>query len=1188
MPQAQNHPDNGQAVGPKYSPTYRDEHAVVDHLIGVLEGRLAGRDLHRRVNTHPMDWCLLGALGPQKASHDPVEATPEQPDVDANSTVENSSRTPETARAAASPVGATQKDPDQTDPTSAARERADDQRGTRRPPSALGFEVLVQPDADGYVSITLDTAFCVFTKHLPTLREQSSLLAIGIPKGAPLAEVVQRWPIDVRGVQFRFKPKRSETVDDAGVVQSAIDVALTTAFARSDADRQWPPAGRPRIVDPNSVKDDEAFDTFLQSSVSSFAKQKWSINAALEVRATTRIDGLVRIGCYLRNTTPETPPGTKNKGLLDAYLTIGDGQLCAMLDAGQIHPIEILPVPQDYQYDRRVWGVGHNTSVKVDRSTQHVSTHTLARYEQLRITTQNEPPARFSELATDPVTVLTRIRDAMHVYLDDWRTRVIDANALDLDEQALAVCRRDCEGFADEVLRFSSGIAALCRDHRLMSAFKGANRVFGRVAKGYNAWRLFQIVFFVTQLPALAIREGITNGTIPSGERFDWDDCLEWGDVLWFRTGGGKTEAYLGLSCCAMLYDRLRGKSFGVTAWLRLPLRMLSIQQLQRAMRVVWETEQERKTLLGKGVADTDPIRLGYFVGGQVTPNGLSDEVLQKYSTPEALDRLKVIPDCPACSARASIQVSVDTKAKRFRHVCIGCNSELPLDISDDEVYRYLPALVVGTVDKMASVGQQMKFGMLWGGARWRCPQHGYALGQYCSVFGCKLKPKDGSQVSPRDPSPALHIQDELHLLQEELGAFAGHYETLIRFCERSISARPSKIIAATATIEGFERQVQHLYGTKNARRFPGRGYDKYSNFYSSPDLDERGSGKAARIFVAFKSASMPPADASARVTEILQTEVTHLMRNPHIALAIVKDAKSVDDVQTLLRYYTTTLNYVGSLARGSRVCQALEDSTARVRGPGERELNVEYTSSRTSSAEVTSVVHRIESPPAWNDPSFLDALVATNMISHGVDLERVNVMTMDGVPDETAEYIQASSRSGRRHLGMVVVVLAEYSLRAASIYHRFLEYHDHLDRMVSPVPVNRFAKYAADRTLPGVTMGLIYGLHAAQEHTIAFNRRHDALGLINRLGPEFAKQIRSSYALGAGVYDSRLEQSLTESLDAGIERMRMHLHGSHETYARDALRPAPMTSLRDVEAGVPFWPDGDPGLLVFVERTRE
>lgn len=1174
-----------------YVPTYRDELAIVRHLITVLEERLAGRDSDRQVNVHPMDWCLLGALGPQKTGHAPLESTPEQPDVDLQSKSESPQEPgPVGARTNTVPTATRAQAEDGADGSGGPRERPDDQRGTRRPPSALGFEVLLQPDSEGYIALRVDVHLCVFTRHLPTLQEQASQLDVGIPAGAPLAEVVQRWPVKIDGLIFRVKSTEAEVLHDNGVVQAAIDTALHSAFSRPDVDRKWPPGSRPRLTDPDSLKDETTFAAFLSNAAGSVERQQWEIRGAVELRTSVRPDGLVRVGCYIRNTTSETPPGTRNKGQLDAFLTIGDARLAAEVTAGEIQAIEILPVPHDYQYDRRVWGVGHNTSVLVDRTVRRIVTRALARYEQLRIVTQDRPVARFADLATDPVAVLTTIESAMRNYLADWRTRVIAANALGLDAQALAECTKDCDGFADEVRRFASGTAALRQDDRLLAAFKGANRVFGRVARGYDAWRLFQIVFIVTQLPALAIREGITGGASPSGERLDWSDCLEWGDVLWFRTGGGKTEAYLGLSSCAILYDRLRGKTFGITAWLRLPLRMLSIQQLQRAIRVIWETEQERKTLLGKAALESDPIRLGYFVGSQVTPNGLSDEILQKYSTPESLEKLRVIADCPACQGRGTVNCSVDLKAKRFRHRCSACSAELPLDISDDEVYRSLPALLVGTVDKMASVGQQPKFGLLWGGALWRCPQHGYALGKYCSVFECKVKPKAGLSVSPKDPSPALHIQDELHLLQEELGAFAGHYETLIRFCEKSLSTRPSKVIAATATIEGFERQVQHLYGTKGARRFPGRGYDKYSNFYAGPDLDESRSEKTARLFVAFKSASLNPADASAKVTEILQGEVTHLMENPHFALAILKDARSPEDVHALLQYYTTTLNYVGSLARGSRVRQALEDSTRRVRGTGGRDLNVEYTSSRTTSAEVVSVVHRIENPPTWDDASFLDALVATNMISHGVDLERINLMTMDGVPEETAEYIQASSRSGRRHVGAVIVVLAEYSLRAASIYHRFLEYHEHLDRMVSPVPVNRFAKYAAERTLPGITIGLLYGLHAAREHDVTLNKRHAAVKVIDGLGAEFVNQIRGSYALGQKIYDSRLEHALTETLDEGAQRMRMHLHGSHESSAKDALRPAPMMSLRDVEGTVPFWPDpdGDPSLLIFIERTRE
>lgn len=1162
----------------RYVPTYRDEHALVGYLLDVLEDRLAGRNAERRINTHPLDWCLLGALGPEKVSHTPVEAVPEQPDVDPNVSAEVAASETVSATNASAVEPNSKPEPDDSD-SPRVRERPDDSRGTRRPPSALGFEVLLRPDADGYVEFHIDTSFCVFTKHLPSFAEQTSL-----PIGSPLAEVGQRHTVSVSNITVRFRPG-DHSVNDGGVVQHALDSVLSAAFGRDDADRAW--RTRPQPFDEH-LTSPEAFAAYLATIIPTEEKLKWDVRAQVEIRCLEREDGLVRVGCYLRNMTPETPAEVKNRGQRDAYLTIGDGRLAVRVLAGEILPIEILPVPRDYQYDRRVWGVGHNTSVRVDRAAAVITTHALARYEQVRIVTQDRPSAKFAELANDPISVLAGIEQAMRAYLEDWRTRILARNALGLDSESLGVCANDADGFEDEIRRFSCGIAALLADERLMEAFKAANRVFGRVAVGYDSWRLFQIVFFVIQLPALAIREGKTSGLSHDGQSRDWSDCLEWGDVLWFRTGGGKTEAYLGLSCCAMLYDRLRGKAFGVTAWLRLPLRMLSIQQLQRAMRVIWEAEQERKTLLGPAASASDSLRLGYFVGSTVTPNDISEELLQRYDNPEMLERLQVIPDCPNCRERGSIRVSIDKKEKRFRHICGKCAAELPLDVTDGEVYRYLPSLVVGTVDKMATVGQQSKFGILWGGASWKCPQHGYALGDYCSFFGCKNRRKGGTPVTPRDPSPTLHIQDELHLLQEELGAFAGHYETLIRFCERSLSARPSKIIAATATIEGFERQVQHLYGTRGARRFPGRGYDRNSNFYSGPDVDADGQPKAARVFVAFKSASLSPADASARVTEILQTEATHLVKNPHLALAFLTDACTVDDMQALLRFYTTTLNYVGSLARGSRVRQVLEDAGGRVRETSDRELNVEYTNSRSTGSEVTAVVHQIENPPPWSDASFLDALVATNMISHGVDLERVNLMTMDGVPDQTAEYIQASSRSGRRHVGAVIVVLADYSLRAASIYHRFLEYHDHLDRMVAPVPVNRFAKYAVDRTLPGVTMGLLYGLHAAKDNNVGLSKRHAAESLINGLGTEFETEVEQAYAIGDGIYDSRLEQSLTHALHEGVDRVRMCLRGSHEAQTKDALRPAPMMSLRDVEAGVQFWPDGDPGLLLFVQRTRE
>ena len=1178
-----------------YASTYRDELALTHHFVDVLEQKLAGRDTVRRTNVHPLDWCHLGVLGPAKTTPLPVELDAQQVEAEISTELApaaaNGPAVPAAAAttpAAAVPAnGESDKKATSDEPPAVVADKGDDRESTRRPPSALGFEILVQPDDEGFIELTLDASFCVFTKHLPTFKEQTSVLEAP-SAGAPLAEVVQRWPLEVRGVTFRFPASDSATYVDGGAVQAVLEDAVKKAFDKPDAERQWP-GTRPKVDKVEYLKDEASFASFLDSLITGKNAETWDMKASLELRATQRDDGKVRVGCYFRNDTPETPPLTKGKGLKDAFKVISDVSVNAVVHKGELHPVEILPVPQDYQYDRRVWAVGHNTSVRTDRDAKTVTTAALAVYEQPRIMTRDLVPAKFAALADDPFKTLDAIYEAMGVYAADWKERVLDDNDLHLDAASLAECRHDYDGFVDEIRRFASGIAALKADERLLRAFKSSNKVFGKLAGGYDQWRLFQLVFIVTQLPALAIREGVAAGEYPAGVKREWPDVLDWGDVLWFRTGGGKTEAYLGLACCAMLYDRLRGKKFGVTAWLRFPLRMLSIQQLQRAMRVIWETEQERKVLQGSDAGKSAPIRLGYFVGSTTTPNSITAEYLQNFTTEESLEWLRVVPDCPACLGRGTVKVATDIPAIRFRHICGSCKAELPLDICDDEVYRYLPTLVVGTIDKMASVGQQPKFGMLWGGAKWRCPQHGYAFGEYCAAFGCQVKDKKlRTPVTPYDPSPALHIQDELHLLQEELGAFAGHYETLIRYCEASVGGRPSKVVAATATIEGFENQVRHLYGVKDARRFPGRGYDKLRSFYAEPDKDEAGEPKTGRIFVAFKSPSMPPADASAFCTEILHREIGHLFKNPHLALAFLHDAKSADDVGALLMYYTTTLNYVSSLAKGSRVSQALDEIANKVR-PGGRDLNIEYHSSRSSSAEVADVVHRVETPPSWDDAAFLDALVATNMISHGVDLERVNLMTMDGVPEETAEYIQASSRSGRRHVGMVMVVLAGFSVRAASIYHRFLEYHQHLDRMVSPVPVNRFAKYAAQRTLPGIALGLVYGLHAAQTGRSTLNKRNEVADLLTNLGPAFLQQVKEAYSLGNNVYDHRLEKALSDVLAERLDVVAMSIRNSNEKLVKDAVRPAPMNSLRDVEVGVPFWPDqGDARLLTFVQKTKD
>jgi hypothetical protein len=832
-----------------------------------------------------------------------------------------------------------------------------------------------------------------------------------------------------------------------------------------------------------------------------------------------------------------------------------------------------------------------------------VHTETLARYSQPRRTTREEPTARFEDLARDPLATLENIRQAMIAYAADWQTRIIEQNERRMTPDELAQCQSDLAAFRGEEARFAAGIATLTVDERLRRAFEGMNHVFQRSSAGrYDRWHLFQIVFIVTQLPTLAIREGLTRGSWPPGIDRTWADALDWVDVLWFPTGGGKTEAYLGLISCAALYDRLRGKRFGVTAWLRFPLRMLSVQQLQRAASVLWETEQERRNFLGEESAHTDPIGLGYFVGRSSTPNQLRTDDVGEWSfrrmesEPMLQERLLLVSNCPACRGIGTVRIALDRALVRIRHVCSRCGTDLPIYVSDDEIYRFLPTVIIGTVDKMASIAYTPRFPMLWGGAAWRCPvhpEHGYGLGDWC-VNGCPTNPsrstaraRQRTTLTPYDPSPSFHIQDELHLLQQELGAFAGHYETLVRSCETSVGGHPPKTIAATATIEGFEHQSRHIYGARHARRFPTRGYDLIETFYTTTDRDQDDPEllpKIARLYVAFRPPHLHAADAASLCARLLHEELIRLYDHPYEAAAWLPTARPEEQVRDLLHYYTTTLTYVGSKARGVRIRQALEREAGRLRPGDARDLTTEFLSGDSSLATIAETVRRIEEPPAWTEEGYLDATVATNVISHGVDIERFNLMIMDSIPEETADYIQASSRSGRRHVGLVLAVLPSYSLRASSIYHRFKEYHEHLERLVSPVSVNRFVKYAARRTATGIFVGLLLGRYGPLGRTTRFVQRNLVAELMTPTVPStlpfrvdptaFRRDVEAAYALNQDIYPSGLEFAMRHVLDEQVERFLYNVRGSRQDKVLDVVQPKPMTSLRDVDVGVRFRPD--------------
>lgn len=1194
------------------STTYPQELEIVNHFVNRLESRLAGREEPVLLNRLPIDECHLGVLAPWRDPEDLEDR--DAADNGQDAAPEQTFTAPATKPQAAKPASAPTTVP--TTPESPQEEqrhvieRVDDQDVPRRPASALGCELMLTPEA-GRVSITLSLSFAFYTTHMPTYEEQLKSIGGNYQAAQPaatqaaattsttsrkksqkdntmtMALVLRRNIVKLENLSFDLDATKLSEDSDGGRIQAA----LTQAIEKAIQDRPAP-EGRVATRDgtplrPEDLKNEQSFEAAARAAMvgKNPCRPNPALQASLKVRVEPQPSGKVRVSIYVSNDTLRH----EELRTQDSVNILADARLWGDVTRGKIEPIEILPIPRDYQYDRRVWGVGHNTSVNVDEATGHFETHALARFDQPRLTTKDHLPTDFGRFHEDTFQALAEIHAAMRSEVEHWDNDILGKNGLDLQPRELEECRGDFENFRQEVDRFAAGIAALKAKPQLLQAFQAMNRVMGRIAaqKGFQRWRLFQIAFIVTQLPALALRENITNGNDHLGKHHDWTDDLNIADVLWFPTGGGKTEAYLGLICCAMLYDRLRGKTLGVTAWLRFPLRMLSVQQLQRAVSMVYEAQNELDNLGIPG--DKDPLLLGYFVGSTTTPNSPDEKFFKEHTTPQSLERYKMIADCPKCKGSGTVKLIPKADRMRLYHICQNpdCKYVLPVVITDMEIYRTLPALIVGTVDKAATLGMQEKFGILWSGPRWKCDVHGYGHTDFC-VYGCKKKPQDIAKlplITAYDPAPTLHLQDELHLLQEELGAFAGHYETLIRYCESQVPrSKVSKVIAATATIEGFEHQTRHLYGVQGARRFPSRGYQRHENFYAQIEAVSGSTppeAKTARVFVAFRPSGLST-EAAARCARIINETVTRLFQDEAGTLASLKETTTTQQLAELRHYYSMSLTYVASLTGGTRVKDSLHDASQQIL-KGQRDLNIEYLNGRSSTGEIAGVIEKIESPDAWKSNQHVDALVATNVISHGVDLERCNLMVMEKYPAETAEYIQASSRSGRRKVGLVVVVLPVRNLRASSIYSRFKEYHQHLDRMVTPVPVNRFAKQALKRTLSGTVAGLIYGIGVPQREGTRLKEVNGALEWLARRVQNtselmITKHLQGAQALGQGNYEPELETAQAELMSATYgelhERLVQHTKTAAKQTLGEALVPKPMTSLRDVERTVPFRPD--------------
>ncbi|MGW1886540.1 helicase-related protein [Streptomyces sp. NPDC001970] len=667
--------------------------------------------------------------------------------------------------------------------------------------------------------------------------------------------------------------------------------------------------------------------------------------------------------------------------------------------------------------------------------TEFVPTYNVLLMDSRRV--RNPQSLAMQALATGtPETVVAALRYLVEGYGEWIEARAADADALrggpygDTEYLRLAAEQLDLCRVA--LGRMAAGIRLLERDERAMEAFQKANEAMalqrgrglwikgGRqgIPEPQGVWRPFQIGFVLLCLNGIVDPEHEERGTV---------------DLLWFPTGGGKTEAYLGLIAFTVFHRRLlRGVGGGgVSVIMRYTLRLLTLQQFERAALLMCAMDRlrdERPDRLGD-----QPISIGMWVGRAATPNTLDEArtSLRRLAKGETLQeenpvQLRACPWCGTTLEAANYTVDLDAGTMAISCPDADCayHDGLPVHVVDSELYRVRPTLVIATADKFARVA-------------WR--------EDVAALFN---RDTDGCGTPP----PELIVQDELHLISGPLGTLAGLYEAAIDIaCDRP------KIIASTATIRRAKAQGQALFH-RDVAQFPPAGLDARDSWFAVQAPAEQ---KAARQYVGLLAPGI--------------SQATLLIR---AYASLLHHAKQIDGDEARDAYWTL-IGYFNSLRLlAAAELQIHADVNERLKNHAEwggcaesRQVVPGELTSRVPSSEIPARLAALGQ--TLGSGAAQDVVLATNMISVGVDVDRLGLMAVMGQPQTTAEYIQATSRVGRQYPGLVVTLFNAARSRDLSHYEDFVAYHSALYKQVESTSVTPFAARARDRALHAVFVGL-------------------------------------------------------------------------------------------------------------------
>lgn len=582
-------------------------------------------------------------------------------------------------------------------------------------------------------------------------------------------------------------------------------------------------------------------------------------------------------------------------------------------------------------------------------------------------------------------------------------------------------------------------------------------------------WRPFQIAFILMNLA------GIVDPTHEERKIVD---------LLYFPTGGGKTEAYLGLMAFVIANRRLRAEEGGtynldggVTIMLRYTLRLLTTQQRDRITKMVVAAEMIRRQdpRFGK-----EPISIGFWVGSGVTPNKF-DEFEEKADRPQDAKSAKnhvckQLLTCPFCGKplkEENFNIDIDRKSIEIYCSDKDCqfyrykNDRIPIPIYmvDEEIYGKCPTIILSTVDKFARLPWDVNTNALFGRVDRKCSRDGYvAIGAEHVRHNRtnSLPPSTLENIRPFLP-PELIIQDELHLITGPLGTVYGAYETIIENMCVHEGIRP-KYVVSTATIKNAEAQAKCLYARKNTTQFPSSGFEIGDSFFIREIPVEK---NPFRKYVGICAPGQSVKTALLRVYAIILQAAYTLSQQEEF-----KDV--IDPYYSLVGYF----NSIRELGGAVRLLQ--DDIPKRIHriknkyGLGKQRYlnhNVEITS-RMSSYKIPEKLNQLEITCTSKD--CLDTAIATNMIAVGMDVDRLGLMVVTGQPKQNSEYIQATSRIGRAFPGLVVTLYNAYRPRDLSHYENFTGYHSQLYRFVEGTTATPFSARARDRVLHALIISAI------------------------------------------------------------------------------------------------------------------